>query len=153
MVCSIAHNCVIVKSIHRFRVVMLVVAGRRLFKSVVKSQWRPIWRMRMEILSLQPIQNCTLFYFVFYSTSGVLVFEMINLLSTLQKCFVIGKRCKDWSKTYVSLFSVYCACCLGNHNIENRLTDRHITPHFYVNVADIETLETEMAYIACTYVC
>ena len=49
------------------------------------------------------------------------------------------------------LISVYCACCLGNHNIENRLTDRHITPHFYVNVADIETLETEMAYIACKY--
>ena len=49
----------------------------------------------MENLSLQPIQNCTLFYFVFYSTSGVLVFEMINLLSTLQKCFVIGALCKN----------------------------------------------------------
>ena len=33
--------------------------------------------------------------------------------------------------------------------MENRLTDRQVTPHFYVNVADIETLETEMAYIAC----
>ncbi len=47
---------------------------------------------------------------------------------------------------------MYCACCLGNHNIEHRITDRQITPHFYVNVADIETLETEMAYIACEFI-
>lgn len=26
-----------------------------------------------------------------------------------------------------------------------------VVPHFYVNVADIETLETELAYIACMY--
>ena len=48
--------------------------------------------------------------------------------------------------------SVYCACCLANHSVENRLTDRKISPHFYVNVADIEALETEMAYIACKFI-
>ena len=26
---------------------------------------------------------------------------------------------------------------------------REVKPHFYVNVADIETLESEVAYIAC----
>jgi hypothetical protein len=25
-------------------------------------------------------------------------------------------------------------------------------PHFYVNVADIETLESEVSYIACMYI-
>ena len=58
-----------------------------------------------------------------------------------------------WTFTYFFVsISVYCACSLGNHNIENRLTDKQITPHFYVNVADIESLESEMAYIACKFV-
>jgi len=47
------------------------------------------------------------------------------------------------------LFSVYCACCLANHDL--RGLGRKIKPHFYVNVADIETLESEVTYIACKY--
>ncbi|CAH1778688.1 unnamed protein product [Owenia fusiformis] len=49
----------------------------------------------------------------------------------------------------VVCYRVYCACCLGNHSI-NYFGDRQPRPHFYVNVADIETLETEISYIACT---
>lgn len=37
---------------------------------------------------------------------------------------------------------------MANHDID---TLRHeLKPHFYINVADIEILETEMAYVACT---
>lgn len=43
---------------------------------------------------------------------------------------------------------MYCACCLGNHEVGK--LGHEVQPHFYVNVADIETLESEVAYIACT---
>ncbi len=46
---------------------------------------------------------------------------------------------------------MYCCCSLANHNLEHSLGQREITPHFYVNVADIETLETELSYVACKY--
>ena len=44
---------------------------------------------------------------------------------------------------------VYCACCLANHSLENSIVDKDLVPHFYVNVADIESLESELSYIAC----
>ncbi|CAG2208217.1 Protein LCHN [Mytilus edulis] len=48
----------------------------------------------------------------------------------------------------VLLIFFYCACCLGNHDIGG--LGHEMKPHFYVNVADIETLESEVSYIACT---
>ncbi|XP_071174373.1 DENN domain-containing protein 11-like [Mytilus edulis] len=48
----------------------------------------------------------------------------------------------------VVCYRVYCACCLGNHDIGG--LGHEMKPHFYVNVADIETLESEVSYIACT---
>ncbi|KAK3578963.1 hypothetical protein CHS0354_034753 [Potamilus streckersoni] len=48
----------------------------------------------------------------------------------------------------VVCYRVYCACCLALHSVPG--LGEEIKPHFYVNVADIETLETEVAYIACT---
>lgn len=45
-------------------------------------------------------------------------------------------------------FAVYCACCLANHSIQG-LNSIELRPHFYVNVADIEVLENEVAYVAC----
>ncbi|KAK3085670.1 hypothetical protein FSP39_006920 [Pinctada imbricata] len=48
----------------------------------------------------------------------------------------------------VVCYRVYCACCLGNHDM-GRLGHEE-KPHFYVNVADIEALESEVSYIACT---
>ena len=50
---------------------------------------------------------------------------------------------------YLDSIPVYCLCCLANHNVENSLTDNEVIPYFYVNVADIETLETELSYVAC----
>ena len=54
------------------------------------------------------------------------------------------------SPLFVWLFCilVYCACCLGSHNVQG-LGDHELRPHFYINVADIETLENEMSFIAC----
>ncbi|KAI8759431.1 DENN domain-containing protein 11-like [Biomphalaria glabrata] len=49
----------------------------------------------------------------------------------------------------VVCYRVYCACCLANHSIPN-LNSIELRPHFYVNVADIEALENEVAYVACT---
>ena len=48
--------------------------------------------------------------------------------------------------TYISI-SVYCACCLAKHDLAG--IGNKEKPHFYVNVADIETLESEISYIAC----
>jgi hypothetical protein len=48
-----------------------------------------------------------------------------------------------------TIVSVYCACCLANHDL--RGLGRRYKPQFYVNVADIETLESEVMYIACKY--
>ncbi|CAG5117486.1 unnamed protein product [Candidula unifasciata] len=49
----------------------------------------------------------------------------------------------------VVCYRVYCACCLANHSIPG-LNSIELRPHFYVNVADIEALESEVAYVACT---
>ena len=54
----------------------------------------------------------------------------------------------DFTVTFL-LFSVYCGCCLGAHTLGSQLTEREIKPQFYVNIADIDMLETEMSYIAC----
>lgn len=48
----------------------------------------------------------------------------------------------------VVCYRVYCCCCLASHDITG--LGSTLKPHFYVNVADIETLETEVNYIACT---
>ncbi|RUS87014.1 hypothetical protein EGW08_005252 [Elysia chlorotica] len=49
----------------------------------------------------------------------------------------------------VVCYRVYCACCLANHSIPG-LNNIELRPHFYVNVADIEALENEVSYVACT---
>jgi len=50
---------------------------------------------------------------------------------------------------FLLIVTVYCACCLANHDIPG--LGHEMKPHFYVNVADIETLESEVTYIACKY--
>ncbi|XP_041375104.1 DENN domain-containing protein 11-like [Gigantopelta aegis] len=70
---------------------------------------------------------------------------------TLWKFALLQKRILFFSPPPIGVvcYRVYCACCLGNHNIQG-LTSFDLRPHFYVNVADIESLESEIAYIACT---
>ncbi|XP_074644724.1 DENN domain-containing protein 11-like isoform X2 [Tubulanus polymorphus] len=69
----------------------------------------------------------------------------------LWKYILLQKRILFFSPPPIGVvcYRVYCACCLGNHSVME-LSGRECKPHFYVNVADIETLETEMSYIACT---
>lgn len=47
---------------------------------------------------------------------------------------------------------VYCCCCLANVSLPGiGGTVPESKPFFYVNVADIETLEVEVSYVACEY--
>lgn len=48
--------------------------------------------------------------------------------------------------------SVYCCCCLANVSLPGiGGTIPESKPFFYVNVADIESLEVEVSYVACEY--
>lgn len=45
---------------------------------------------------------------------------------------------------------VYCCCCLANVSIPGiGVSVPELRPFFYVNIADISALETEMSYVAC----
>lgn len=47
---------------------------------------------------------------------------------------------------------VYCCCCLANVSLPGiGGTVPESKPFFYVNVADIESLEVEVSYVACEY--
>lgn len=51
----------------------------------------------------------------------------------------------------VVCYKVYCAQCLGIHGFSDMADKREVTPYFYINVADISTLEKEKSTImACT---
>lgn len=48
--------------------------------------------------------------------------------------------------------TVYCCCCLANVSLPGiGGTIPESKPFFYVNVADIESLEVEVSYVACEY--
>ncbi|XP_060552703.1 DENN domain-containing protein 11-like [Ruditapes philippinarum] len=68
----------------------------------------------------------------------------------LWKYALLEKRILFFSPPPIGVvcYRVYCACCLANHDL--RGLGRRYKPQFYVNVADIETLESEVMYIACT---
>lgn len=45
---------------------------------------------------------------------------------------------------------VYCCCCLANVSVPGvGVAVPEFRPFFYVNVADIDTLDTELSYVAC----
>ncbi|XP_013392834.1 protein LCHN [Lingula anatina] len=50
----------------------------------------------------------------------------------------------------VVCYRVYCACCLANHSSDLRISSHEVEPYFYINVADIDSLESEVSFIACT---
>ncbi|KAG8138293.1 putative Protein LCHN-like protein [Naja naja] len=61
----------------------------------------------------------------------------------------VGVVCYRDADTQRSVF--YCCCCLANVSLPGiGGTVPESKPFFYVNVADIEMLETEVAYVACT---
>ncbi|XP_029472008.1 protein LCHN isoform X2 [Rhinatrema bivittatum] len=71
----------------------------------------------------------------------------------LWKFALLRKRILIFSPPPVGIvcYRVYCCCCLANiplPGIGGSVPESK--PFFYVNVADIETLDTEISYVACT---
>lgn len=71
----------------------------------------------------------------------------------LWKFALLRKRILIFSPPPVGVvcYRVYCCCCLANVSLPGLGgTVPESKPFFYVNVADIEMLETEVSYVACT---
>nr|XP_036850467.1 DENN domain-containing protein 11 isoform X1 [Manis javanica]XP_036850468.1 DENN domain-containing protein 11 isoform X1 [Manis javanica] len=72
---------------------------------------------------------------------------------TLWKFALLRKRILIFSPPPVGVvcYRVYCCCCLANISLPGiGGTVPEPKPFFYVNVADIESLEVEVSYVACT---
>ncbi|XP_064145699.1 DENN domain-containing protein 11 isoform X2 [Loxodonta africana] len=72
---------------------------------------------------------------------------------TLWKFALLRKRILIFSPPPVGVvcYRVYCCCCLANVSLPGiGGTIPESKPFFYVNVADIDSLEVEMSYVACT---
>ncbi|XP_041457578.1 DENN domain-containing protein 11-like [Lytechinus variegatus] len=70
---------------------------------------------------------------------------------TLWKFILLRKRVLFFSPPPIGVvcYKVYCASLMSHHDvILNSAIEQK--PYFYVNIADIDTLESEMSYIACT---
>lgn len=70
----------------------------------------------------------------------------------LWKFSLLGKRILFFSPPPIGVvcYRVYCCCCLASHSMHRLLSSAGVKPHFYINIADIDNLESEMSYIACT---
>ncbi|XP_077325379.1 DENN domain-containing protein 11 isoform X1 [Lithobates pipiens] len=71
----------------------------------------------------------------------------------LWKFALLRKRILIFSPPPVGVvcYRVYCCCCLANVTLPGvGATAPEAKPFFYVNVADIETLDDEVSYVACT---
>ncbi|XP_072013324.1 DENN domain-containing protein 11-like [Amphiura filiformis] len=69
----------------------------------------------------------------------------------LWKYVLLQKRIVFFSPPPIGVvcFRVYCACLLGAHDIALS-SGTETKPFFYINIADIDMLESEVSYIACT---
>lgn len=69
----------------------------------------------------------------------------------LWKLALLQKRILFFSPPPIGVvcYRVYCTSCLAKH-IFTKQTRKLTKPYFYVNIADIEQLESEMSYVACT---
>ncbi|KAL6030178.1 hypothetical protein STEG23_030431 [Scotinomys teguina] len=71
----------------------------------------------------------------------------------LWKFALLRKRILIFSPPPVGVvcYRVYCCCCLANVSLPGiGGTIPESKPFFYVNVADIESLQVEVSYVACT---
>nr|XP_033813904.1 DENN domain-containing protein 11 isoform X5 [Geotrypetes seraphini] len=71
----------------------------------------------------------------------------------LWKFALLRKRILIFSPPPVGVvcYRVYCCCCLANVSLPGiGGSVPESKPFFYVNVADIDTLDTEVSYVACT---
>lgn len=55
-----------------------------------------------------------------------------------------------WLDSTFCVSSVYCCCSLANVSLPGvGVSIPELRPFFYINVADISALETEVSYVAC----
>ncbi|KAG8012459.1 Protein LCHN [Nibea albiflora] len=74
-------------------------------------------------------------------------------IMVLWKLALLRKRLLIFSPPPVGVvcYRVYCCCCLANVSLPGiGVSVPELRPFFYINIADITTLETEMSYVACT---
>ncbi|XP_053741018.1 DENN domain-containing protein 11 isoform X1 [Synchiropus splendidus] len=74
-------------------------------------------------------------------------------IMVLWKFALLRKRILIFSPPPVGVvcYRVYCCCCLANVSLPGiGGTIPELRPFFYINIADITALETEMSYVACT---
>ncbi|XP_012688578.1 DENN domain-containing protein 11 [Clupea harengus] len=74
-------------------------------------------------------------------------------IMVLWKFALLRKRILIFSPPPVGVvcYRVYCCCCLANVSIPGiGGSVAELRPFFYINVADITALETELSYVACT---
>lgn len=73
-------------------------------------------------------------------------------LFSLWKCILLNKRTLFFSTPPIGdlCYRVYCASQLGNTSFNFASSKQLLKPFFYVSVMDIEMLEKEPFYLACT---
>ncbi|KAM4618762.1 DENN domain-containing protein 11 [Polymixia lowei] len=74
-------------------------------------------------------------------------------IMVLWKFALLRKRILIFSPPPVGVvcYRVYCCCCLANVSLPGiGVSVPELRPFFYINIADITALETEMSYVACT---
>ncbi|TNN00775.1 DENN domain-containing protein 11 [Takifugu flavidus] len=74
-------------------------------------------------------------------------------IMVLWKFVLLRKRLLIFSPPPVGVvcYRVYCCCCLANVSLPGiGVSVPELRPFFYINVADIAALQTEMSYVACT---
>lgn len=74
-------------------------------------------------------------------------------IMVLWKFALLRKRLLIFSPPPVGVvcYRVYCCCCLANVSLPGiGVSVPELRPFFYINIADITALETEMSYVACT---
>ncbi|XP_037109184.1 DENN domain-containing protein 11 [Syngnathus acus] len=74
-------------------------------------------------------------------------------IMVLWKFALLRKRLLIFSPPPVGVvcYRVYCCCSLANVSLPGiGVSVPELRPFFYINVADIPALETEMSYVACT---
>ncbi|XP_029378512.1 DENN domain-containing protein 11 [Echeneis naucrates] len=74
-------------------------------------------------------------------------------IMVLWKFALLRKRLLIFSPPPVGVvcYRVYCCCSLANVSLPGiGISVPELRPFFYINIADITALETEMSYVACT---
>lgn len=74
-------------------------------------------------------------------------------IMVLWKFALLRKRLLIFSPPPVGVvcYRVYCLCCLANVSLPGiGVSVPELRPFFYINIADITALETELSYVACT---